>query len=404
MIKKTNIVSKDDYNKIKSMVHHRMGFSGNLFPGVYVNNEGYQIDGIAHLDQEILRNCETKASLDVLRGLYTEVFTETHNVQKVKVSGIKSLGKTKKKVYDVSMKGNDHYFFANGILVHNTDSTYFSIPSHLKATNDDTELSKDDLVQLYETVGKAVDQTFPEFMDRTFNTGIEKGSIVAADLELIGTRGLFLKKKRYGILKFWEDGKRLDKNSHGKLKAMGIEIKRSDTPKFIQDHLQDVFIDLLVGSSVKDLKDKIMDFKKEFKSMDPWRKGTPKTVKNLSNKTREFYETGKCSVGHALASIHWNILRNDLNDHSVPEITDGTKIIVCKLKTNPNLKIDSIAFPSELIDKLPQWFRDLPFDVESMEEGILIKKLDNLFGKLDMDLGIHDDPNNSINNTDLFDW
>lgn len=293
-----------------------------------------------------------------------------------------------------------------GCVYGDTDSVYFSAPAHLKAMGDDTVISKDDLISLYQLIGANVDRTFPLFMNDTFNTGLENGKIIAADLEMIGTRGLFLKKKRYGILKYWEDGFRLDTNGKpGKLKAMGIEIKRSDTPKYIQEHLQEVFTDLLVGSNESDLKVKIMQFKKDFKNMDPWRKGSPKTVKNLTNRTAEWKQTGKCKVGHVLASINWNVLRDMNNDNESPEITDGTKITVCKLKNSPDLVgVDSVAFPTELIDRLPKWFIDLPFDEDGMEAGVLTKKLDNLFGILDMDLGIHENPNSAANNTDLFSW
>ncbi|AUS03045.1 hypothetical protein NVP2275O_464 [Vibrio phage 2.275.O._10N.286.54.E11] len=301
------------------------------------------------------------------------------------------------------MTGNFDYV-GGPIVYGDTDSVYFSVQKYLNEQNDTTALSKEDVVDLYLQVAENVDESFPGFMNSTFNTGLGNGKIIAAGLEIAGTRGLFLKKKRYGILKYWEDGFRLDTGGKpGKLKAMGMEIKRSDTPKYIQDHLSDVFTDLLVGSEAPKLKEKVMEFKKQFKVMDSWRKGAPKTVKNLTNRTKEYRDTGKCKVGHVLASIHWNDLRKMNNDHESPEIIDGTKIVVCQLTTNP-LGMDSVAFPAEMIDRLPEWYTTLPFDVGGMEEAILTKKLDNLFGILDMDLGIFEDPNSAANNTDLFDW
>lgn len=406
MITITNIVSKEDLNKINCMVRHEMGVIDTLHPSINAGEDGYTIEGVAHLDENTLQREIFKSKCSVLKSLYNEVFSDKKEIRKVLLKSVELSNNQDEDVYDISMNSKNHYFFANNILVHNTDSVYFSVQKYLNEQNDDTKLSKEDVIDLYNVIGENVGDTFPDFMNRTFNTGLENGAIIAAGLEMIGTRGLFLKKKRYGILKYWEDGFRLDTGGKpGKLKAMGMEIKRSDTPKYIQDHLSEVFTDLLCGASEKDLRTKIIDFKKYFKDLDPWIKGSPKTVKNLTNKTKEFRKTGKCSVGHVLASINWNDMREEHNDRESPEITDGSKIIVCKLR--PSLQypgVETIAYPSEAKDSLPKWFKELSFDEKIMEETVLTKKLDNLFGIIDMELGIFEDPNSAASNTDIFDW
>ena len=263
--------------------------------------------------------------------------------------------------------------------------------------------TRENVIDLYLAVGEKVSESFPAFMHRTFNTGLENGRIIDAGLEIVGSRGLFLKKKRYGILKYWEDGFRLDtKGKPGSLKAMGVEIKRSDTPKYIQVFLEDLLISLLTGASEESLREKVKAFKRTFRDKPAWTKGTPKTVKNLTNKKAEFDRTGKCSTGHALAAIHWNNMREMMKDVSVSQIEDGGKTIVCKLKMNP-YRIDSIGFPVELMDNLREWFSSLPFDVDEMEKTILSQKLGNLFGILNMDLAIEDNMNTTID-SDMFGW
>jgi hypothetical protein len=66
------------------------------------------------------------------------------------------------------------------------------------------------------------------------------------------------------------------------------------------------------------------------------------------------------------------------------KIVDGMKIIVCKLKPNP-LKMTSIAYPTDEL-RLPDWFKDLPFDDEEMENSLVDKKIDNLLGVLSWDI------------------
>jgi hypothetical protein len=60
------------------------------------------------------------------------------------------------------------------------------------------------------------------------------------------------------------------------------------------------------------------------------------------------------------------------------------KVIVCKLKGNP-LGYTSVAYPVDEMH-IPQWFKDLPFDGDTMESTIIDNKLDNLIGVLNYDL------------------
>ena len=45
----------------------------------------------------------------------------------------------------------------------------------------------------------------------------------------------------------------------------------------------------------------------------------------------------------------------------------------------------SIAYPVDEL-RIPDWFKDLPFDNEAMEQAILDQKLDNLIGVLGWDI------------------
>jgi predicted metalloenzyme YecM len=88
--------------------------------------------------------------------------------------------------------------------------------------------------------------------------------------------------------------------------------------------------------------------------------------------------------GHVRASINWNILKRMYGDKYSMNITDGAKVIVCKLKDNP-LEYTSVAYPVDEL-RLPTWFKDLPFDHEEMENVIIDGKLKNLIGVLNWDI------------------
>ena len=101
---------------------------------------------------------------------------------------------------------------------------------------------------------------------------------------------------------------------------------------------------------------------------------------------------GKANMpGHVRASMNWNRCREMYGDKYSMTITDGAKVIVCKLKNNP-LGYTSIAYPIDEL-RIPQWFKDLSFDDEAMEQAIINKKLDNLIGVLDYDIGASEQNN-----------
>ena len=89
--------------------------------------------------------------------------------------------------------------------------------------------------------------------------------------------------------------------------------------------------------------------------------------------------------GHVRASINWNTLKRMNGDKYSQEIVDGMKVIVCKLKQNP-LGYTSVAYPTDEL-RIPDWFKELPFADDEMEATLINKKLDNLIGVLDWDLG-----------------
>ena len=94
---------------------------------------------------------------------------------------------------------------------------------------------------------------------------------------------------------------------------------------------------------------------------------------------------GKANLpGHVRAAINWNTLKRINSDKYSMTITDGAKVVVCKLRNNP-LDYTSVAYPVDEL-RLPQWFKDLPFDHDAMEDTIIDNKLDNLIGVLNWKL------------------
>jgi hypothetical protein len=209
------------------------------------------------------------------------------------------------------------------------------------------------------------------------------GAIIKGGREMVASKGLFIKKKRYAVLVYDMEGTRLDTHGKpGKVKAMGLDLKRSDTPKVVQEFLSDILLDVLTGSERQHIIDKVKDFKIAFAGRPAWEKGTPKRVNNLTKYTAEEERLGKANMpGHVRAAMNWNRLKRMHGDNYSMNIVDGMKTIVCKLRDNP-IGITSVGYP---IDELhiPQWFKDLPFDDDLMETTIVDQKVENLLGVME---------------------
>ena len=274
------------------------------------------------------------------------------------------------------------------IIYGDTDSAYFSAYSSLKKEIDKGEIpwTKDSVVQLYDTVAEEVNSTFPQFMAEAHHCPKSRGEVIKAGREIVAIKGLFITKKRYAVLYYDKEGKRSDVDSKpGKIKAMGLDLKRSDTPEFMQKFLEEVLTKVLNNATEEDILERIGEFRTEFKSRPGWEKGSPKRANNIAEYEAKEKKQGKANMpGHVRASINWNTLKRMNGDKYSQQIVDGMKVIVCKVKENP-LGFTSVAYPVDEL-RLPKWFQDLPFNHSEMETVIINNKLDNLIGVLEWDL------------------
>ena len=280
----------------------------------------------------------------------------------------------------------DH--IGKSIIYGDTDSVYFSAYNVLKKDIEKGLIpwNKDSVIQLYDQIADEVNGTFPKFMLDAFHCPKSRGDVIKAGREIVAIKGLFITKKRYAVLYYDKDSKRYDtEDKPGKIKAMGLDLKRSDTPEFIQNFLSTILEKVLTGHGEEEVLEMITDFRTEFKNRPGWEKGSPKRANNITEYMRKEAKAGKANMpGHVRASINWNTLKRMYGDNYAQSISDGAKVIVCKLRNNP-MSFTSVAYPVDEL-RLPQWFKDLPFDDAEMESTIIDAKLDNLIGVLEWDI------------------
>ena len=269
-----------------------------------------------------------------------------------------------------------------------TDSCYFSAYPILKEQIDSKQLpwSKENVITLYDQVCEAANETFPKFMLEAFHCPKSRSDVIAAGREIVAESGLYITKKRYAALVYDIEGFRSDVDGKpGKVKAMGLDLRRSDTPVFMQEFLSELLLMVLTDKPQKDVLERITQFRKEFSERPGWEKGSPKRANKIGHYQRLEEKQGKANMpGHVRASINWNTLKRMNGDKYSQEIVDGMKVIVCKLKQNP-LGYTSVAYPTDEL-RIPDWFKELPFDDAAMAETIIDNKLDNLIGVLNYPL------------------
>jgi DNA polymerase elongation subunit (family B) len=290
------------------------------------------------------------------------------------------------KVNEIITGEYDHV--GRAVIYGDTDSCYFSAYATLKKDIEKKLIpwNRESVVELYDTIGETVNGTFVKFMQEAFHVPRTRAEVIKAGREIVASKGLFITKKRYAVLYYDKEGKRSDTDGKpGKIKAMGLDLKRSDTPVVIQDFLSEVLTKVLTGISKEEILQYITDFRTEFKTRPGWEKGSPKRANNITEYASKEKKAGKTNMpGHVRASLNWNTLKRMMDDKYSMQIVDGMKVIVCKIKDNP-MGHTSVAYPVDEL-RLPQWFKDLPFNDAEMETTVIDEKLGNLIGVLEWDI------------------
>jgi DNA polymerase elongation subunit (family B) len=282
----------------------------------------------------------------------------------------------------------EYDYKGKAVIYGDTDSCYFSAYPVLKKEIDTGKLpwTKETVVQLYDQIADEVNHSFIKLMSDKFHCPKTRSDVIKAGREIVASKGLFITKKRYAVLYYDKEGKRSDVDGKpGKIKVMGLDLKRSDTPVVIQDFLSKVLEKVLNGAGSEEVLQYITDFRTEFKTRPGWEKGSPKRANNITEYQAKEKKAGKANMpGHVRASLNWNTLKRMNGDKYSMAVTDGAKVIVCKVKDNP-MGYTSVAYPVDEL-RLPQWFKDLPFNDAEMENAVIDEKLGNLIGVLEWDI------------------
>lgn len=267
---------------------------------------------------------------------------------------------------------NDHFrgkFDSESVVYGDTDSGYF-------LTGADNQ---EDATKIADYVADVVNKSFPAFMREAFLCQPGFDQHIKCGREVVSDAGIFVDKKRYVLHLVDLDGNKVDK-----LKVMGLEMRKTTTPKPIQKFLKEVVTMILSGKDWDDINSFIIDYRDNVVlTMDLMDIGLPKGV----NKVEEYYrkralvtdEHGKkyAIPGHVSAALHFNECLLEYGDIENSPIGSNTKIKVFYL-TKPINGFKSIALPTD-IDRIPAWFTE-NFTIDRALHGE--KLIDNNLGHI----------------------
>ena len=291
------------------------------------------------------------------------------------ISTIEDLGTTEDWVYDIEVDDPSHSFYANDILVHNSQFINLACVTDYfrKENNLDYDIKKWDdesKLKFFAYVKDFVDNELNPYINELIgkNCHTSQGNVLKYELEYIASSGIYEAKKRYICHKIVEEGNLVDK-----FKYTGIELKKATVPVQIKEFLKDIYENTILNNwteaTYHDYLNKCFEKFKTF------------TVEELA--IYKGYNTAKDSLGflkaqkgassHVRALQYYNSLIKKLGIASkYSEIILGDKLRFFHVSPQNEYGIDVIAFK----DQYPKEFKDIfQIDYETMFTKLILQPL-----------------------------
>lgn len=271
--------------------------------------------------------------------------------------------------------GAVYYTKLGDVVYGDTDSCYFKTRG----------TSYEDAVARADDIAAKTNATFPAFMAEAFNCTDGREKLIKAAREVVAERGLFLlAKKKYTLKVVNLEG--ADLREKPKLKSMGSEIKKADTPKVVQDFLKGLMDLVLGGKQYPELEKFVNEHRGHLihRTKDLLALGVAKQINNLDSLYAEWKRVekpgrGKVRLpGHVRAAVNYNEMVDAHDPGGAKLLRSGDKGVVFYLRPNQN-GFTSIAFPADIMH-FPVWFdENFKIDMVKTEERMIDSKLEGIF-------------------------
>ena len=337
-----------------------------------------------HVQKIILNSLYGVLGLPVFR------FYDIDNAEATTVTGqelIKFTEKIANSYYNKKLGDKEDY-----CIYTDTDSVFYSAVPLVKKEYPNADLSDDKFMteKILETAGVVQDyinQSYNLFAKRFLNIDDHRFDIKQ---ECIAKAAFWVTKKRYGQWIINDAGVVCDR-----LDVKGLDIVRSSFPPAMRKLMTGVLQDILGNVEKESIDEKIMDFKKEIKTLPIEDIALPTGVKKLSKFANKggrgkiqsgqgiFTQMVKGTPVHVKAAWIYNDLLKYYNLTDCEKINNSEKIKWVYLKPNNPLQIQQIAFKG--YDDPPQIMEYIEehVDRDKLFDKALQKKIDMFYGSMD---------------------
>lgn len=281
-------------------------------------------------------------------------------------------------VYDLEVDSDRHVYFANGVLVHNSQFINLSPITQSIAMEDgkpvDTpfsEIDDDEKKKVIEEAYHIVDLANENVANLVNDTCYTKhGDILHYSLEYIAAEGMYFKKKHYIVRKILSDDIPCDK-----FKYSGISVKKAEIPASMKDFLRKIYESTMkeVWSEARYRKEVEAAYNSfinlDWNDIAYYRKYmTPKRTISLT-------ESEKGAGVHARAANFYNQLIDRIGlGGKYPKIGIGDEFRYLYVLPTNEYGMDCIAFKGDFPEEFRHMFKP---DYERMFEKIFMKSLEN---------------------------
>lgn len=269
-----------------------------------------------------------------------------------------------------------------GPIYSDTDSCYFVMDA---LTNDPEEA-----VAVADALVDQINDSFPDFMAAAFFCQPDYNTLIKANREVVASSAIFRAKKKYVMLAYDMEGKRLGENNPKALKTQGSDIKISSTPEMIRTLLKDVTMMILKGEEKPKIDEYILEFRRNLKNignlddlniLDFASVNSIKTYDEYYMKWERIEKVGMGRVkmpGHIRAAINHNSFIELIKEENEQPIRNGQKCKVLWLAPN-EYGFTNMAFSSET-EVLPEWFKkNFEVNLAETEQKLVDHKLGMTF-------------------------
>ena len=295
------------------------------------------------------------------------------------VESVADAGKTDGYVYDLEVEDPSHSFYADDILVHNSQfmtircitehfRREFGLPERIFDWSDKWKL------KLWEYMEDFVENDLNVYVQNlvrdTCHT--ENSKVLRYSLEYIADTGIYESKKHYGVRKILSEGPEIV----DKIKYSGIELKKGNIPPTVKEFLGDIYEGVLRHEwTAEDFKKYLSSAYERFRRLNVdeisfWKGyGTEK-------ESVGFLEMAKGTSGIAKACTFYNhILQSMGLGRKYDQILVGDKVRFLYVKPTNRFGINVLAYKP---DQYPEEFRDIfEIDYDTMWDKLIINTLRN---------------------------